>query len=165
MQESARPRQTFRTILVNNSSQFSSSSVSPNPLPQAARVAHYAFDCYTPPACEILPVSQLRPARAAHDANELNMKSIVNPSFRYAASLDTDLEKTFRRIWRELEKREKAQPNSEGGQTALRLECNGEIIDIGSIDGIGIRDSAPGMQLITFVCPRCGRAHESLRFR
>ena len=93
------------------------------------------------------------------------MKSIVNPSFRYTASLDTDLEKTFERIWRELEEREKAQPNSEGGQTGLRLECNGEIIDIGLVDRIGIQDSVPGMQSITFVCPRCGRAHGSLRFR
>jgi hypothetical protein len=35
------------------------------------------------------------------------MKSILDPSFRYTSSAETDLRKTFARIRRELRKREK----------------------------------------------------------
>jgi hypothetical protein len=40
------------------------------------------------------------------------MKSILDPSFRYTKSVDTDLRKTFARIRRE--QRQQAQPRSEG---------------------------------------------------
>lgn len=36
------------------------------------------------------------------------MKSILDPSFRYVSSLDTDVRKTFARIRRELRVKEKA---------------------------------------------------------
>jgi len=37
------------------------------------------------------------------------MKSILDPSFRYTKSVETDLRKTFARVRRELRKREQIQ--------------------------------------------------------
>ena len=37
------------------------------------------------------------------------MKSILDPSFRYTKSVDTDLKKTFARIRRELRNRQQSQ--------------------------------------------------------
>ena len=93
------------------------------------------------------------------------MKSILDPSFRYTSSVQTDVRQTFNRIWSELRARKKNEANSELGESKVCLECNGELIDIGLVDAVGIREPVPGVELVKFVCPRCDERHESLRFR
>jgi len=44
------------------------------------------------------------------------------------------------------------------------LECNGELIDVRSVDVLRIPEATPGIELIEFVCPRCRTPHASLRF-
>jgi hypothetical protein len=44
------------------------------------------------------------------------------------------------------------------------LECSGELIDVGSVDVLRIREAKPGIELVDFVCPRCQTPHSSLRF-
>jgi len=53
-------------------------------------------------------------AEIAHDTTtgEAPMKSILDPSFRYTKSVDTDLRKTFARIRRQ--QRQQAQPQGAG---------------------------------------------------
>ena len=46
---------------------------------------------------------------------------------------------------------------------SLWLECNGELIDVRSVDVLRIREATPGIELIEFVCPRCWTPHASLR--
>ena len=60
------------------------------------------------------------------------MKSILDPSFRYTSSLDTDLNKTFERIWRELKECANTSPRSEVGPS--QLKCTGELADIAAGD-------------------------------
>jgi len=45
------------------------------------------------------------------------------------------------------------------------LECNGEPYDRRSVRVIGSGDLARRIPFLRFVCPRCGRTHESLLFR
>ena len=47
----------------------------------------------------------------------------------------------------------------------VRLACNGELVDIGSIGLAVSRESALGAVLIEFVCPRCAELHESRLLR
>ena len=47
------------------------------------------------------------------------MKSILDPSFRYTKSVDTDLRKTFARIRREQERQARAQTIGSGVVLAL----------------------------------------------
>jgi hypothetical protein len=44
------------------------------------------------------------------------------------------------------------------------LECSGELMDVGSVDVLGIREATPGIELVEFACPRCRTSHASLRF-
>jgi hypothetical protein len=44
------------------------------------------------------------------------------------------------------------------------LECNGELIDVRSVDVLRLREATPGIELVEFVCPRCRTPHASLRF-
>jgi hypothetical protein len=49
------------------------------------------------------------------------MKSILDPSFRYTRSVDTDLRKTFARIRREQQKQARAQAASAGTAVVVTL--------------------------------------------
>jgi len=49
------------------------------------------------------------------------MKSILDPSFRYTKSIDTDIRKTFARIRREQQKQVRAQVS----------DCSGIVLPIG----------------------------------
>jgi hypothetical protein len=93
------------------------------------------------------------------------MKSIFDASFHYTPSGETDLEKTFERIWRELDERERAESSSGSEYSKVRLECSDELADIGAVELLGLRDCGLGPVLIEFLCPRCHRPHESLRLR
>ena len=91
------------------------------------------------------------------------MKSIFDSSFHYTPSMETDLEKTFERVWRELDERDQAESTSGSSLSKVRLECNDQVVDTGAVELMGLRDSGPGTLLIQFICPRCGRRHESPR--
>jgi hypothetical protein len=51
------------------------------------------------------------------------MKSILDPSFRYTKSADTDLRKTFARVRNEL-RRQQAQRQPASAQDAMRSVAN-----------------------------------------
>jgi hypothetical protein len=97
---------------------------------------------------------------------ELAMKSILDPSYRHEPSTETaDVEQTFARVWRELGEREEAGGDSGADRDSLWLECNGDLVDAGSVQIVGVRMSAFVAEMVVFVCPRCNQSHESLRFR
>lgn len=45
------------------------------------------------------------------------------------------------------------------------LECNDELLDIGSVKACAVRKSACGFKTLLFICPRCNEPHESIRLR
>ena len=45
------------------------------------------------------------------------------------------------------------------------LECNGELLDVGSVKSCAVRKSSCGFETLVFVCPRCNEPHESVLFR
>jgi hypothetical protein len=101
-----------------------------------------------------------------HDnGKELDMKSILDPSFQYVPSIQTDIQRTFARVWRELGAREEAEEDSGAARHSLWLECTGELVDARSVTVVGVRMPALVAEMIEFVCPRCDQRHESLRFR
>jgi hypothetical protein len=79
------------------------------------------------------------------------MKSILDASFRYTSSEETDVRKTFERIWRELRAREKPERFSLLGGSSVRPGRNGGFLDIGWIDAVVIRESVPGIEVITSI--------------
>ena len=93
------------------------------------------------------------------------MKSILDSSFEYTPSYETDIQQTFARVWRELGEREEADVDFRADRDSLWLECTGELVDAGSVNIIG--HCMPGLvaDLVEFVCPRCNQRHESLHFR
>jgi hypothetical protein len=104
--------------------------------------------------------------RPDHDNHkELDMKSILDPSFEYTPSHETDIHRTFARVWRELGEREDTEADLGADRDSLWLECNGELVDAGSVKIVGVRMSALVAEMVEFVCPRCKQRHESLRFR
>jgi len=51
------------------------------------------------------------------------MKSILDPSFRYTKSVETDLRKTFARVRREM-RRQQTQPQPTSNEGAMRKVVN-----------------------------------------
>ncbi len=92
------------------------------------------------------------------------MKSILDSSFEYTPSIETDIRQTFARVWRELGEREQVDADFADDSDSLWLECNGELVDASSVEIIGVRTTALVADLVDFVCPRCNQRHESLRF-
>jgi len=44
------------------------------------------------------------------------------------------------------------------------LECDGEPYDFRAVAVLGIRFSVHDIEVVKFICPRCGRNHQSLLF-
>ena len=104
--------------------------------------------------------------RPDHDnGKELDMKSILDPSFEYTPSNETDIRQTFARVWRELGEREESEEDPGTDRDSVWLECNGELADAGSVNIVRVRKSAILVEMVEFDCPRCKQRHESLRFR
>jgi hypothetical protein len=87
------------------------------------------------------------------------MKSILDPSFQYTPSAETDIKKTFARAWRELRARERLHVDASAGRNTEPAErpdeaANAESADAGSIKTFVVRESVPGMSLVTFVGSR-----------
>lgn len=68
----------------------------------------------------------------------------------------------FEALWRDVAERETREPDP---ARKLRLECNGELVDLSAARLTGLRVSANGVELIEFFCPRCNQRHESPRLR
>ena len=47
---------------------------------------------------------------------------------------------------------------------SVLLECSGELRDVGSVKHLGVHKSACGFETLLFICPRCKKPHESVRF-
>ncbi len=77
------------------------------------------------------------------------MKSILDPSFQYIPSGQTDVRKTFARIWRELRAREKSELVSEPTHGSACTERRQTSIRIAPLDVMMVREAAPGMDLVT----------------
>ena len=79
-----------------------------------------------------------------------------------APRLETDSRTTFERVSTEFDLREASDSDAEC--SSVWLECNGELVDCGSVDMLGVRKSVLGVKMLEFVCPCCEGRHESLRF-
>jgi hypothetical protein len=44
------------------------------------------------------------------------------------------------------------------------LECDGEPYDFRAVDVLGTRLVVHDIEVVRFICPRCGRKHQSLLF-
>ena len=93
------------------------------------------------------------------------MKSILDSSFEFGPSIKTDIQHTFARVWRELGEREDAEADFGADRDSVWLECNGDLVDAGSVNIVRVRKSALLVEMVEFDCPRCNQRHESLRFR
>ncbi len=89
------------------------------------------------------------------------MKTPPDPSLERVPALTTDFGAYFDDLWREVDQREVREPELLVGK--VRLDCNGELIDAGSLGFALVRNTADG-QHMEFVCPQCNALHESPRF-
>ena len=93
------------------------------------------------------------------------MNSNLDFSFEYTPNIQTDVQQTFARVWRELGDREDSEDDVDADRDSLWLECNGELVDAGSVTIVGVRMPALVAEIVEFVCPRCSQCYEALRFR
>ena len=77
------------------------------------------------------------------------MKSILDPSFQYIPSGQTDVRKTFARIWRELRTRDKSELPSSPAHASACTERRETSVRIAPLDVVMVREAAPGMDLVT----------------
>ncbi len=92
------------------------------------------------------------------------MKPLDDLSFDETSELDPVLRSSFAQLWQEMEDHDDSETSADLPNRWVRLDCNGELVDIGSVRLTGVRDSVLGSELIEFVCPRCKEHHQSLRF-
>jgi len=92
------------------------------------------------------------------------MRSIFDSSFDYTPSVEADMRKTLECVWRQLGDREQQQEDPDAEPKSLWLECNGELVDFGSVNMLSVRRSTLGVEMVQFVCPQCKQRHESLQF-
>jgi hypothetical protein len=93
------------------------------------------------------------------------MKPIRDGSWQSGLLFESDLSAYFERLLNELDELEECDAKSDSTYGNVRLDCSGEFVDVASVGLAVVRSSASGAELIEFVCPRCDRPHESLRFR
>lgn len=75
------------------------------------------------------------------------MKSILDPSFRYTKSVETDLRKTFARARREIRKREQEQAAAAVEAAAKVLPFNARSAAVEGLGGHSCRVLATGTKL------------------
>lgn len=90
------------------------------------------------------------------------MTTNLDPFHAEASRAQADICATFERALNEFDLGEASDSDAEC--SSVWLECNGELVDCGSVDMLGVRKSALGVKMLEFVCPRCEGRHESLRF-
>ena len=92
------------------------------------------------------------------------MKPACEHSFQNASKPESDPIASLEKLWRELDDLEKLTVNANHGHCKVRLDCSDQLVPLGSVVLLASRDSVSWTELIEFVCPRCNRRHESLRF-
>lgn len=92
------------------------------------------------------------------------MKSTLDPSFDCNSSLHVDDRKTFDRVWRDLDVRDDEENEPSADRNSIWLECNGDLVDGSSVKVVRVLGAGFDAEIIEFVCPRCKKPHESLRF-
>ena len=92
------------------------------------------------------------------------MKSILDPSFEYTSSVDTDIRKTFDRVRGEVAARDDEDNGPALDRNSIWLECNGDLVDSSSVKVVRVRRPEFDAEIVEFVCPQCKQVHESLRF-
>ena len=76
-----------------------------------------------------------------------------------------DVLQDFESVWSELDAPETSEGANEADRDSVWLECNGDLLDVGSVKRVGVRKSACGFETLVFICPQCNEPHESVRFR
>jgi len=79
------------------------------------------------------------------------VKSILDPSFRYTPSAETDVSKTFARVRRELRVRRHPVARSERGCSTVCPQHQDELPEFALLEGLAMRETAPGMVLVTLI--------------
>ena len=92
------------------------------------------------------------------------MKSLLDPTFKYVPSVETDIRKTFDRVRREISARDDDDDGPPLDRNSIWLECNGDLVDFSSVKVVHVRSSDFDAEIVEFVCPQCKHVHESLRF-
>ena len=67
--------------------------------------------------------------------------------------------------WDKAAAEDASEAGTEPEGDSVWLECNGELLDVGSVNSCAVRKSTCGFETLLFVCPRCNEPHESVRFR
>lgn len=93
------------------------------------------------------------------------MKPLHDRSPQDTTKLDSEPMAYFETLWRELDELHEREADLESGYRKVRLDCNAELVAIGSVALVGLRESPQGTELIEFICPQCYQPHESPRFR
>lgn len=93
------------------------------------------------------------------------MKPIGDGSLSRGLLSESDLNAYFEKLLNELDELGEGDARSDSTDGSVRLDCNGELIDVALVELAVVRKSGSGAELIEFVCPRCDRLHESPRFR
>ena len=102
----------------------------------------------------VLPMRRTHARRQLHSAGPTAILRFVDPR-----SLSTD-----RSAGRNTMSRHSPPRPFACADASVWLECNGELMEVGSVDVLCIREATPGIELVEFACPRCRAPHASLRF-
>jgi hypothetical protein len=82
------------------------------------------------------------------------MKSILDPTFDYTPSGQTDVRKTFAKVWRQMRERERLNTGPGFSLNTEWAEHDRKPADPAVVDTVVIRESVPGINLVTFVGSR-----------
>jgi hypothetical protein len=93
------------------------------------------------------------------------MKPTGDVSLSRGLLSESDLNAYFEKLLNELDELGHGDAGPDITDGSVRLDCNGELIDVALIELAVVRKSGSGAELIKFVCPRCDRLHESHRLR
>jgi len=102
----------------------------------------------------VLPTRRTHAGRQLHSAGPTAILRFVDPR-----SVSAD-----RSARRNTMSRHSPPKPSAIANVSVWLECSGELMEVGSVDVLGIREATPGIELVEFACPRCRTPHASLRF-
>jgi hypothetical protein len=91
------------------------------------------------------------------------MRSINDSAFDDMHGVDAAHD--FETAWDKARTEQMWEAGNESYGDSVWLECNGELLDVGSVKLMGVRKSACGFQTLHFICPQCNEPHESVRFR
>ena len=86
-----------------------------------------------------------------------------SPFGSFAADFDDD--PRFEDVWRDLPDDDGADYAVEADRNDVRLECDGDFVNVTTVETLEVQEVVAGADLVRFRCPHCGEAHESLCLR